>query len=769
MSDARREREWYGASDIAGLPGMPGTERGVRARADRENWNRRTREARGGGYEYALASLPATAREALMNSATTHSVASPENPATTSSPPPSSRDLGSAVASAAPFYSSAHAKAGMHEGAKLALRETINDEALHGRRLESLAQSITLDTQAQARIDAKLAILRALEEFRAAHRLTQERAEHAFAHTYNEGGIDLPAARAIVARLGARTLRAWRGELKRDGLTRLAGAYGNRKGTSKIDTQPAVRDYVLGVLVAKPHARASYLLEGMRARFADSAIALPSLRSLERWMADWKRANAQTFAYVSNPDAWRNQYMVAHGSRSADVLRLNQRWELDSTPADVMLTDGRHAIIGVIDVYTRRAKLLVAKTSKGAAIATLVRHALLDWGVPEEAKTDNGQDYTGRHLTRVFGALDIQQTLCPPFSPDHKPHIESFFRTFSHDLVELLDGFIGHNVAERKAIEARRSFAARLMESDGAIDIKLSAVEFQNFCDRWCEDVYQHRQHSDLGKSPFEMASTWREPVRRVTNERALDILLAEAPDNHGMRTVQKKGIAINGAWFIAPELEAHVGQQVQVRHDALDHDFGRVYVFGGPDLQFVCIAECPERTGVDQREVAIRAKQIQKKRLQDERRALKAVARSVNADEIVNDILRERAIESGKLALFPARHEVHESAGLTAAADAAAALDRPARTTADLMPAAEFAAARARIEAQSAQPVQPIFNTPFDRAYWLAEQARLRDLSMEEREYLHRFRNENKRSAHRLDQLLEARYGAKHGPAAAG
>ena len=34
-------------------------------------------------------------------------------------------------------------------------------------------------------------------------------------------------------------------------------------------------------------------------------------------------------------------------------------------------------------------------------------------------------------------------------------------RTFSHDLVELLDGYIGHDVAARKDIEARRSFAQR--------------------------------------------------------------------------------------------------------------------------------------------------------------------------------------------------------------------------------------------------------------------------------------------------------------------
>lgn len=732
--------EWFSAKELAGLPGMPGSDRGVEKRALKLGWLRQRRAGRGGGFEFHLSCLPSETQAHLK------------------------ADTAARIVS-----ESAAAKAGATEGAKLKLNATLAEEAARGRRLHALKKSVNLPLAAQQRIDAKVEILRALEQFHHASGLTLEKAEHLFAERYNSGAIVVSdITRGVVSNVGARTLRGWRNGVKKEGLTGLAGKYGNRRGSSKIDTQQHVRELIIGLLVAKPHARATHVMRALKARFSDSAVELPSMRSLERWIGDWRDANRQTLTAIANPDQWKNKYMTAFGSRSEGVVALNQLWEMDSTPADVMLTDGRHSILGVIDVYSRRARLFVTKTSKGTAIATLVRRALLDWGVPEEAKTDNGKDYTSQHVTRVFMSLDVKQTLCPPFQPWHKPHIERFFGTFTRDLVELLAGFIGHNIAERKAIEAQRSFADRLMKRDEVVDIRLSAAEFQSFCDRWCDDIYMHRAHDGLDqKTPLEMVSSWRAPIRRITDDRALDILLAAAPDRNGMRSVQKNGIAVEGAYFIAPELEQFVGEQVQVRFDP--QDLGRIYVFGGPDLQFVCIAECPERTGINRQEVAIRAREQQKKRVQEERRALKAAARSVNTDDIVADILREGARASSKLAMFPKPQEQHDSAGLRAASDAVAAIDRPTRSTADLMPAEAFAAARARIEAETQKPVQPIFDKPFDRAYWLTTQSFARSLTEEEREYLARYRKENPSSARGLDELVNARFGAQHDPAAAG
>jgi len=222
-----------------------------------------------------------------------------------------------------------------------------------------------------------------------------------------------------------------------EGVGRLAGRYGEKtRGQGLIDRQPEVEQLVVGILGAKPEARPSHILAVLSARLGKRAdITLPTLRTLERWMAGWKERNAELHLANSNPDAWKGKHMVAFGSQSEGVERLNQRWEYDSTPADVLLTDGRYAILGVLDVGSRRGKLLVSPTSKATHIGLLTRRAMLDWGVPDEAKTANGQDYVSQHLQRVFCGLGIRHRTCPPFQPWHKPHIERFFRTFSHGLV----------------------------------------------------------------------------------------------------------------------------------------------------------------------------------------------------------------------------------------------------------------------------------------------------------------------------------------------
>ena len=119
----------------------------------------------------------------------------------------------------------------------------------------------------------------------------------------------------------------------------------------------------------------------------------------------WKRANAELFLAVTNPDAWKNKKLVAFGSYAEGVTRANQLWMLDSTPADVQLLDGRHSILGVIDVATRRARLVVSKNSTAEAVCQLLRRAILDWGVPDTVKMDNGRDYASERVAGVLVGL----------------------------------------------------------------------------------------------------------------------------------------------------------------------------------------------------------------------------------------------------------------------------------------------------------------------------------------------------------------------------
>ncbi len=57
-------KSWFSARELAGLPGLPGTDRGIRKMAEREGWEARKKLA-GKGWEYALGSLPIEAQAAL--------------------------------------------------------------------------------------------------------------------------------------------------------------------------------------------------------------------------------------------------------------------------------------------------------------------------------------------------------------------------------------------------------------------------------------------------------------------------------------------------------------------------------------------------------------------------------------------------------------------------------------------------------------------------------------------------------------------------------
>ncbi|MCK5612124.1 DDE-type integrase/transposase/recombinase, partial [Candidatus Pacearchaeota archaeon] len=296
------------------------------------------------------------------------------------------------------------------EAAKAGAEVANNIKEGHQKKRSERAASLP---QKPNRIDprssARLAIITTFETFHKASCFNLDFSRKLFAEHYNEGNIKaLQTAHEEIPKISDRSLRRWASDLELQGTSALADNFGNRKNTGLVDTQEELKEFVVAMIVNYAHCNASHISQGMKARFKGrDDIQLPSSRSLRRWVTNYKNENAQVLTAISNPDEWKNQFMVAFGSYSEGIEHTNQLWEMDSTPADVMLKDGRHSIIGVIDVYTRRTKLLVSKTSTSTAIGTLIRQTLLDWGVPGKVKTDNGQDYTSQYMTWIFRHLNV--------------------------------------------------------------------------------------------------------------------------------------------------------------------------------------------------------------------------------------------------------------------------------------------------------------------------------------------------------------------------
>ncbi|WP_028294261.1 Mu transposase C-terminal domain-containing protein [Oceanobacter kriegii] len=657
--------DWFTPKDLAGISGLPGTERAIQIKAKAESWQSRPK-AVGKGNEYHISNLPAESQRALrISMAKKAAAASRANPV---------------------LLDDDNAKA-----------------AAQLQREQALNRYKKLSDGQKKKVDAKLAILHAAQEFHRASGLPKGKAYTEFSTLYKAEEIAVEAwVREIEPKCSRPSLYLWEKKINDSGIDALAGDTGKgRRGTGVIDSQPALREYIVGMVVDRPHIKITTLVKALRAEFAGTEVTLPSERRLAEWISKWKSDNRAVFTAVTNPDAWKNKYMDAQGSASEHVHALNQLWEFDSTPADLMLTDGRHSILGAIDVYSRRTLFVVMPTSNSKGVAQVIRRCLLSWGVPETAKTDNGADYKSKYIQQVFRSLGVEQEFCPPFQGWKKPHIERVFKTFSHDIAELLPGYIGHNITERQAIESRRSFSDRLFQKDELIEVKMSSAELQQFCNDWLEHEYHPRRHSSLGESPAARVASYAGNIRTINDERLLDVLLSEPA---GTRTITKKGLKIDGGIYIHAELAAHTGEQVNVFYD--EADMGRVYVYS-IDGDYLCTAEDPEITGISREEVGTKAKAIQKEAIQEERRRLKAAARKVTKRDVAQQILEHRAAEerAEKVRHFPRPEQEHTSAGIEAA-KAALTAQQPA---ADL-PALPVTEAPAK---PAAQVIRPEFKAP--------------------------------------------------------
>ena len=497
-------------------------------------------------------------------------------------------------------------------------------------------------------------------------------------------GIPRAAADATAAAEAGATARAvgdWRRKVK--GLSQGArvAALLDRKPTGR---PPKIAGEVREILEAldnhnPAHLTARHCHRTLMARLGHA----PAMSTIAHWLAARRREFAYERSAVADPDRHRSHRKPAGGDAAAHIERLNQEWELDSTPADVICADGlRYAVVVAIDIWSRRTRGLVAPTSRAAAIAALFRRCLLDWGVPELVRTDEGADYTSRHVVGVIADLELDHDICPPFAPDAKPFVERVIKTISHDLFANLPGFTGHNVADAQALRARKSYAARQgADKCEAFRVALSAEELQAYLDRWCDDLYGREPHDGLsGLSPFERFHSWTGPIKRIGDERALDALLA-APVGGGSRTVGKGGIRLDNVDYIAGPLGGIVGERVIVRRDPADLD--RLFVYlpvpEAPERpgEFVCVAVDPARTGADRIATAAAMKRAYNDRSREARAHARDLAKRHKPERAMADVLAKALEDSERVVALPRKGETHETPALREAARAAEAADK--------------------------------------------------------------------------------------------
>ncbi|AFY92787.1 Mu transposase C-terminal domain-containing protein [Chamaesiphon minutus] len=566
-------KQWYSAFELAGLPDLPALPNNVARKAKAEQWQSRQRTGRGGGREYAYNSLPQTAQTALI-----------------------------------------------HNSGRIV---DVNIEPSIGSpKVRPQVQQVK--PTSEQRIDAWLAILRAYEHWCASNTFeTVLDRDTAFVRAYNDRQLALVNwVYAYLPKLSRSTLKA-KQKLRREAptISALGGNYGHRRGTGRIDSDPDLPAAIETCLAAGgKHWGASQIYDILQFEFGLDPETC-SLGQVRAWLRQFRSNRPQEWAMYMSPDRVKGTVSPAFGSRSQNVFRPNQVWEIDSMRVDIECKSERAGeirldrvfVIACIDIFTRRVMLKVSAQNNGEAVCLLIARAILKWGVPEQIRTDCGKEYLSRRVQRFLANLgvDTEDLRCLPGHPEQKPFVERFNRTFQHrDLVKN-PFFVGHSVAERQSLRASSN------RNCAGIELAMSVEDFQRWCDLWRLD-YEQRPHGRAGiglegKSPLEVLAAavdggW--VPHQIHNPRELDFLMMTAPGKEGTRQVGRQGISVCGRLYVAAELAGWIGKTVYVCFDPQQPR--TIYVYGSDRLtKFVCQAVWREAADIDLADIANRARHL--------------------------------------------------------------------------------------------------------------------------------------------------------------
>lgn len=469
-----------------------------------------------------------------------------------------------------------------------------------------------------------------------------------------------------------------------------AAPIGRPSGTDYFSRNPDVAAAVELILTRRARALSATIVMEL---LAEEFVRLPSLRSLQRFISRLEAERKVLLTAFRDPDAYKSKYRLALGRADANTDHAHQIWEIDTTPADVMTTDGRKMVLQVIDRWSRRARFMVCESESAQSVRRLLTTTITAWGVmPECVMTDQGSGFINASIVSALELLGIDHWPCPPGSPEKKPHVERLFGTFTRARAELFDGYIGHNVAEAQKLRAR----ARADSGRPVIVARMSAADLQTALDAWVDGVYHLRDHGTLRMSPMRKWQSSPVPARAAP---PADLLRMALSADVGVRTVGKRGIVWQHGRYWSPSLSAWVGRQVRVRRD--EDELGELLIFT-PDGLFIDIAVNAGRSGLSEAEFAIEAKAAQAQWLREQRADLKARTRDFSFERARDARLRRDAEEAGKLAHFPTPTVPHATPTLDTLADArATAAPLPAqpatRPVAAILPLPQSPAARMR------------------------------------------------------------------------
>jgi len=538
-------QEWYTAAELAGLEGLPGTRRGVSFKADKEGWTAKKREGRGGGKEYAFASLPQVTQDAILAQSLTSAgtggeVLEPSEPEAEQEP---------------------------------ARYEDLNEDQL-------------------AVMAARVAFVREIERLQQV--TTQKKAIQTLVDAARSGDLTPYLAERVVRAndrktatrtLSERTLKRWLSDFRKHGERALAP----RRRKADMSVPPWGPEFLRRYQrPQKPSIAAAY-----EQLVAETNPPHPSIDQVRRWLKKL------------SPEARERGRM---GPRELKALQPFKRRTFDHLqPNDVWAGDGhtfksevinpltgqafKPEITMVIDWATKRIVGHAVNLAE-STLATLdtLRDGISRNGMFAVFYTDNGSGFDNDAVREVIDRIGGTVTNALPYNSQGRGVIERPHQSILIRYAKTLDSYLHHDMDKEAATRVHK--LSRKAIKNGLKPLHIPS--FQDFYDGLVQAIerYNHTPHSSLPRirdletgrmrhqSPMEaLASAEAEGWEPVAADPELVASLTRPQE---VRKTHRGEVRINGGIYFLDALRDFHGEEIKVAWDYRDPNSVGVFTLEG-------------------------------------------------------------------------------------------------------------------------------------------------------------------------------------------
>jgi putative transposase len=383
---------------------------------------------------------------------------------------------------------------------------------------------------------------------------------------------------AVDAELSFRTVQRWVSSYRKFGLVALVRKSRDDRGGRRV-VSTKIKAAIEGLALERPSLPVRSIYRQVRQFAEATGEPLPRYGTVYDLVREIP-SGLLTLAHRGGK-AYSEGFDLVH---RREAPRPNAIWQADHTQLSILLVqeDGQTArpwLTIVIDDYSRAIAgyYLGFDPPSSTRTALALRQGIWrkghpHWhvcGIPEVLYTDNGSDFTSKHVEQVAVDLKIRLVFSTQGKPQGRGRIERFFRTVNEMFLCELDGYI-----RRKRHKP-----------------SLSLERFEELFRTFLLETYHRRTSVTTRAAPSER---WEEGgflPRMPESLEQLDLLLMQEVR---ARKVRRDGIHFQGLRYLSLTLAAYVGEDVTIRFDP--RDMGEIRVFYKD--RFLCPAVSAELAG---------------------------------------------------------------------------------------------------------------------------------------------------------------------------